>query len=235
MEQSLLTPRLQTVAELVPQGARLADVGTDHAHLPAWLILRGRVTEAIASDLRPGPLARAAETVQAFGLSGAVSLRLCPGLEGIAPGEADTVTICGMGGEVMIGILSVAPWTREGVLLILQPQSNQPKLRCWLGEHGYRVTLETVAREGQRWYPILTVRGGPVRRVSPEEALMGDPAVWRREALRKEYLRFLLEKCRREYAAVSRSAKAEDEARKEELGCCIAGLERAIQGLEERT
>ena len=56
MEHTLeLTPRLRAAAELVPEGARLADVGTDHGYLPAWLLLRGRIDSAIAADLRPAP------------------------------------------------------------------------------------------------------------------------------------------------------------------------------------
>ena len=55
-----LTPRLRQAAQWVPQGARLADVGTDHGHLPIWLMLQGRIPSAIAADLRPGPLSATA-------------------------------------------------------------------------------------------------------------------------------------------------------------------------------
>lgn len=108
-EQLQLTPRLQAVADLVPKGARLADVGTDHAHLPVWLLLEGRISGAIASDIRPGPLERAKGTVEAYRVEERVSLRLCPGLEGITAHEVDTVTICGMGGDMMTDILGAAP------------------------------------------------------------------------------------------------------------------------------
>ena len=63
-----LTPRLRSVAELVPRGARFADVGTDHAYLPVWLLQQGRITGAVASDLRPGPLERARGTAEKYGL-----------------------------------------------------------------------------------------------------------------------------------------------------------------------
>ena len=94
-----LTPRLRSVAELVPRGARFADVGTDHAYLPVWLLQQGRITGAVASDLRPGPLERARGTAEKYGLTGRMDFRLCDGLSGIQPDEVNTIAMAGMGGE----------------------------------------------------------------------------------------------------------------------------------------
>ena len=120
-----LSPRLRMVAGLVPPGSRLADVGTDHAYLPAALIQEGTIPAAIAADLRQGPLNRAKTTVRECELTGKVAFRLCSGLEGIRPEEADAVAIAGMGGETIAEILAAAPWTRErDVPLVLQPMSS---------------------------------------------------------------------------------------------------------------
>ncbi len=233
MEQLQLTPRLQAVANLVPEGAHLADVGTDHAHLPVWLLREGRITAAIASDIRPGPLERARGTVEAYRLQERVSLRLCPGLEGVAAYEADTVTICGMGGDMMVSILAAAPWTKEGVTLILQPQSGQPRLRRWLVAHGYEIQLECLAKEAHRWYPVLLARGGRGAGRYPPEALAGPEWAWREEPLRLPYLRFLREQCSRQLDAVLRSEKAADVPRRAELSECVTTLEQWIQAREE--
>lgn len=232
-EQLQLTPRLQAVADLVPKGARLADVGTDHAHLPVWLLLEGRISGAIASDIRPGPLERAKGTVEAYRVEERVSLRLCPGLEGITAHEVDTVTICGMGGDMMTDILGAAPWTREGVTLILQPQSGQPRLRRWLTTHGYEIRLECLAKEAHRWYPVLLVRGGNSAPLSAPEALTGPERAWREEPLRLPYLRFLRRQCSRQLEAVLRSEKEADLPRRAELAECAAALDRWIQAREE--
>ena len=90
-----LTPRLRQIAAWVRQGAHLADVGTDHAYLPVWLTLQGRVASAIASDLRRGPLDRAQETGRRYGVGDRITFRLGNGLAAVAPEECDTIVIAG--------------------------------------------------------------------------------------------------------------------------------------------
>lgn len=169
-----LTPRLQMTADLAPEGARLADVGTDHAYLPAALILEGKIPWAIAADLRQGPLDRARATVRECGLTGRVAFRLCDGLTGIQPGEVDAVVIAGMGGETIAAILSAAPWVRTGnVPLILQPMSSFPDLRGWLQGNGFAIQEERLAREGEILYTALLVRAGEMEPMSPAELWAG--------------------------------------------------------------
>ena len=120
-----LPPRLRLIAGWVPEGAYLADVGTDHAYLPNWLRLRGTIRRAVASDLRPGPLERAKATGKLYGTDN-IEYRLCSGLSGIRPTEADTIVIAGMGGETILSILKDAPWTADGQhTLLLQPQTHE--------------------------------------------------------------------------------------------------------------
>lgn len=174
MRRPELSPRLRTAADLVPEGARLADVGTDHAYLPVALILEGRIPFAVAADLRQGPLERARATVREYGLTGKVVFRLCDGLRGIHPDEVDAVAIAGMGGETIAAILTAAPWTRErDVPLILQPMSSMPDLRRWLGENGYRIVEERLAQEGNTLYTVLFVRAGEMLPMVPAELWVG--------------------------------------------------------------
>jgi tRNA (adenine22-N1)-methyltransferase len=155
-----LSPRLLALADWVHNGARLADVGTDHAYLPVWLTVRGCLTSAIASDLRCGPLERARETGRAYG-AGNIDFRLCDGLLGIRSDECDVVSIAGMGGENIAAILAAAPWTADGFhTLLLQPQTHAETLRRFLMDHGYQITRERLVRDRGILYPILEVRGG---------------------------------------------------------------------------
>lgn len=189
-----LTARLQTVADQVPQGAAFADIGTDHAYLPVWLLLHGRISHAIAADLREGPLNSARETVKQYGVLGQVSFRLCNGLADIAPEEVDTIAIAGMGGETIASILEAAPWTREGKLLLLQPMTSFPDLRLWLQKNGYYIERETIAREGQRLYSCLAVRSGQMDALSPAELWVGRQSS---DPLRGEFLAMMRRKIER--------------------------------------
>lgn len=168
-----LTPRLYAIAAQVPQGARLADVGTDHGYLPVWLLLHGRIETAIASDLRKGPLDRARETAQQYGQDKNMSFRLCNGLTDIAADEVDTVVIAGMGGETIAAILAAAPWTGRDKLMFLQPMTGMPQLRQWLQRHGYAILEEQIVQEGKRLYSIWTVKGGAMPLLSPAELWAG--------------------------------------------------------------
>lgn len=155
-----LSPRLRLLAGWVRPGARVADVGTDHAYLPVWLVLHDRVASAIASDLREGPLARARETGRTCGAAG-VDFRLCDGLSGIRPDEADTIVIAGMGGENIAAILAAAPWTADGAhTLLLQPQSRAEDLRRFLSEHGFRIVRESLVRDRGILYPCMEATAG---------------------------------------------------------------------------
>ena len=188
-----LTPRLRAIAEQVPKGAKLADIGTDHGYLPVWLILNGIVETAIASDLREGPLDRARQTAARYGAAERISFRLCGGLDGIARSEADVIAIAGMGGDTIAQILAAAPWAREKTLL-LQPMTALPALRRWLGQNGYAIRAERVAREGQRLYSIWTAEGGEMPALSPGELWAGRQSA---DPLRGEYLDFIAAKVSR--------------------------------------
>ena len=188
-----LSPRLQAVADQVPEGAVFADIGTDHAYLPVWLLLNGRIDHAIAADLREGPLARARETAAQYGVTDRVSFRLCDGLTGIRAGETDVIAIAGMGGETIASILAAAPWTRECELL-LQPMTSFPDLRFWLQQNGYMIENEKVIREGERLYSVWNVTGGTMKQLSPAELWVG---VQSDDPLRMEYLTMMEEKLER--------------------------------------
>ena len=170
-----LSPRLQTVAELVPPGTRFVDVGTDHAYLPAALIQRGTIPAAVASDLRKGPLDRARQTAERWGVTDRMSFRLCNGLERVRPEEAETIAIAGMGGETISSILGAAPWAKlGGRRLLLQPMSALPQLRAWLQQAGYRIERERLCREGHTTLHVILRRSaGEMAPLTPARALGG--------------------------------------------------------------
>lgn len=155
-----LPPRLALIAGWVRPDAKLADVGTDHAYLPVWLSLHGRVSSAIASDLRKGPLERARETGRTYGAQG-IDYRLGDGLAFIRPEEADTIVIAGMGGENIAAILAAAAWTADGRhTLLLQPQTRAEALRRFLMDHSYAIVQEALVLDRDILYPVMEVWAG---------------------------------------------------------------------------
>lgn len=206
-KQLELSPRLQRLADWVPQGTALADVGTDHGYLPVRLRLHGLVKCAIASDLRKGPLEHARETGRLYGAD-RIEYRLCNGLSDIRPDEAETVVIAGMGGENIVSILSDAPWTADGRhTLLLQPQSHAEILRQFLAENGYAVRRESLVYDRGTIYPVMEVAGGSM------QLSLGQ--IWGGALLRDDPLggRYLIEKIIRLQGAVAglnRSTRKED-------------------------
>ncbi|MBQ9392746.1 MAG: SAM-dependent methyltransferase [Oscillospiraceae bacterium] len=170
----ILQPRLRHLAELVPVGARLADVGTDHGYLPVWLLLHGRIRSAIASDINALPLRHAVSTAEACGVTDGIDFRHCAGLSGIAPQEVDTVVIAGMGGETIARILEDAPWTRTPeLLLLLQPMTKVEFLRNWLCVKGYAFTGESLVEDKGFLYPVLQLRYGAPSALTPAQCYGG--------------------------------------------------------------
>jgi len=217
-----LTPRLRTVADLVPEGARLADIGTDHAYLPAALLLEEKIPGAIAADLREGPLNRAKQTAAEYGLGDKITFRLCNGLAGIQKEEVDAVAIAGMGGETIADILSAALWVREqNIPLILQPMSSMTDLRIWLESSGFAILEERLAREGDTLYVILSVRAGEMDKLTPAQLWAGKNSP---DLLRGEWLDLWLGKVQRALDGLSRSNKEDAARRMEELTQVKTGL-----------
>ena len=223
-----LSPRLQTIANQITQGARIADVGTDHGYLPAWLLQKGRIDSAIASDLREGPLNRSRETAQRFGVEGRISFRLCDGLTAIHPDEVDTVVIAGMGGETIASILGAAPWTKESSLLLLQPMTGFVELRRWLQSNGYQIMQEHIACEGKKLYTIFAVSGGEMPPLSPAEQWAGQQ---NDSPLRREYLALVRGKVEKALRG-QRAAYTPDETAIVELNAVLAGLYDMEKDLE---
>ena len=151
-----LSKRLEAVAELVTPGMRLADVGTDHGYIPIYLTEAGVIPSAIAMDINKGPLERAKEHIREHGLEGKIQTRLSDGLKNLQMNEADCMIAAGMGGGLVIRILSEERDTAGSLKeLILQPQSEIDSVRKYLTEEGYRIVAEDMVYEDGKYYPMM--------------------------------------------------------------------------------
>lgn len=152
----MLHERLLAVAHAVRAGSRVADIGTDHAYLPVYLVKNGICPAAIAADVRRGPLASAERTVVAAGLADRIAIRLGDGLSPILPDEANDIVIAGMGGETIAAILSAAPWVQAPPYrLILQPMTKAEALHAFLMKNGFTIERERLVSEEKRQYILL--------------------------------------------------------------------------------
>jgi tRNA (adenine22-N1)-methyltransferase len=157
--------RLERVAAHMPAGARLADIGSDHAYLPVALLRRGAIETAVAGEVALTPLRAAERTVGENGLEQWISVRLADGLAAIEPeDEITAISLCGMGGETIRDILDSGKARLSGrERLILQPNGGEQPLRQWLMENDYRILCEEVLRENRFYYEIIVAeRAGPV-------------------------------------------------------------------------
>lgn len=153
-----LSDRMEAIAAMVTDGNVVADVGTDHGYIPIALMTRGRIHKAIAMDLREGPLSRAKEHIVQYGLQDGIDTRLSDGVAALAIGEADTIVIAGMGGELVIHILTDgAKVCKHAKELILQPQSELAEVRAFLREQGYEILDENIIEEDGKFYPMMRV------------------------------------------------------------------------------
>lgn len=151
-----LDGRLSVCADFVREGAKLADIGTDHAYLPVYLAANGKISSAVAADVRPMPLERGRENIEKYGVQNIVSARLSNGLNEISPEEADDIVIAGMGAELISDILENAPWVKNpDKHLILQPMTRAHILRKYLSDNSFEIICEKACEHGGKIYTVI--------------------------------------------------------------------------------
>lgn len=160
-----LTDRLQLIYDEITEGETVADIGTDHGYLPLALIKSGKSPKVIMSDISEGSLAKCRENCESFSAyyekKQAYDLRLGSGLEVLSPSEVDTVVIAGMGGMLIIDLLSKdKALSHSFKKFIFQPRRHIGRLRYWLLENNFRITNESLVRESRFIWPVLTVESG---------------------------------------------------------------------------
>lgn len=185
MNNVKLSNRLRKVLEQIPAGCRLADIGSDHALLPVAAVRTGKAISAVAGEVNPGPFDAARKGVAEAGLGKVIAVRRGDGLEVLEPGEADCISIAGMGGSLIAAILDRGQSLGKlaGVkLLALQPNVGEDILRRWLVKNGWVLTAEHILEEDGKIYEILTAvpekdAEGLTNDQLYQEQVLGDGAV----------------------------------------------------------
>ena len=156
MRNFTLDGRLGSAAKFVRQGATFADIGTDHAYLPLFLLAEGRINTAILADINEGPLDSARQNARDAGFFDKCKFYLTNGAAGLDNEGITDAAICGMGGELIVDIIDNAPIFRDtGVRLILQPMSHQADLRRYLARGGFKILDEEYSYSAGKYYVTL--------------------------------------------------------------------------------
>lgn len=156
MRNFTLDGRLRSAAKFVRQGATFADIGTDHAYLPLFLLAEGRINTAILADINEGPLESARQNARECGYYDKCRFHLTNGAIGLENEGITDAAICGMGGELIAEIIDNAPIFRDtGVRLILQPMSHQQDLRRYLAKEGFAILDEEYSYSAGKYYVTL--------------------------------------------------------------------------------
>ncbi|WP_139693111.1 tRNA (adenine(22)-N(1))-methyltransferase [Sporolactobacillus terrae] len=179
MEKIHLSPRLDCVLHFVPKVECLADIGSDHAHLPCRAVQIGRADSAIAGEVRTGPLYQSTLNVTKQGLRDRIDVRLGDGLDVLREqGEASAIVIAGMGGELIADILERGKnKIGKKTVLILQPNSREPRVRRWLVYNGWTISDEAIVNEGHHVYEVIQASQGSKPRLLSEPELMMGPVL----------------------------------------------------------
>lgn len=184
-----LTERLRQIASLVPRGAVVADIGTDHALLPVYLVREDVCPKVIATEVKEGPLRLAGANLASFSRRDRIELRRGDGLTVLWPGEADAVVLAGMGGATMRAILAGVPAVlAAGPLLILQPMNGVRALRTWLYEQGWHLVTEKLVAERGRFYVIMAAARGREPTPDPLAMAVGPRLIENHDVLLPVYL-----------------------------------------------
>ena len=192
--KSALNARLLSAAELVRQNATFADIGTDHAYLPLFLLEEGRIEYAYCSDINAGPLASARKNAEERSMTDKISFVLTDGASVLSGKGITDYAICGMGGELIADIIDRAPhFCDAGVNLILQPMSRQAVLRKYLASRGFEIKCESYSYDAGKYYVcLLATYTGQKREIDEIESELGNPYVESRNDVAKlGYLRTL--------------------------------------------
>ena len=172
--KTVLSARLRSAVPYLKRGGAVIDVGTDHAYLPIYLVGEGISSRALACDINRGPIESAERNIAAAGLARRIDTLCTDGLHGAEQFDPDDIMIFGMGGELIIRILSEAPWVKDASIgLVLQPMTRAHLLRRWLLENGFAIVGETITHE-DRYYQTIAARfSGKSEEYTEEELLLG--------------------------------------------------------------
>ncbi|MBA1435061.1 tRNA (adenine(22)-N(1))-methyltransferase [Bombilactobacillus bombi] len=223
-----LSPRLQTIVDMVPAVKCVADIGSDHAYVPIYLVQHKLIQRAIASEVSPGPLSISQKDIQAANLQTQISTRLADGLAGLhAVDEVDLAVIAGMGGQLITQILKRGQEQLQYIpQLILEPNNDEACVRAWLSQQQWQIIDENIVQEGRHIYEIiLAQQTSAAPALSSQEIMFGPCLLKKRDEVFILKWQEQLRRARFMYHNLQKAAKAQPQK--------ILLAQKRIQQIEE--
>lgn len=212
-----LSNRLSTIAKCVPKDSRVIDVGTDHAYIPIYLMKNKIAKSCMATDIRKGPLEKAKLNIKAHGVD-AIELMLTDGLNGIRKEDGDVIIMAGMGGYLIIEILSNnLQLAQEAHKLILQPQQDIDRVRKFLHKNGFKIEDEEFVEDAGKYYTTIVAISGIEKYEKPYEYEYGKILINKKSSVFKEYMLQKQEKLKKIYNSISQIDSEYTNKRRKEL------------------
>lgn len=195
MKKVTLGNRLCAAASFVRDGAVVADIGTDHAYLPIYLVSEGRAVSAVASDIKKGPADIAKSNVDKYAIADKITVRVAAGLDGIENYSPTDILICGMGGELIASIIDKSEYVRnENVRLILQPMTSVRELRTYLSNGFFTIDENIVYEDGKLYQVICAAYDGKEHIYADTELELGRENIRKRGELFQKLLNLTIAK-----------------------------------------
>ena len=188
-----LSPRLKKIVDFTDKCGVVADIGTDHALVPVYLIENGLYKKAYACDIRPLPLKRAEKYIFSRNLSDKITTIQTNGLQNV-PDDTDTIVIAGMGGEMIIDILS-SDISHHAATFVLQAMTAVDALREFLYKNGYKILDEDIVAEqqGRKLYSVIKAQKTDLPKDYSAIDVLLSPALQRKKSAEKEmYIKKLI-------------------------------------------
>ena len=224
---SFMTPRLLAVANMVDSAGCVADIGTDHAYVPVYLILNDMAKTALAMDINEGPIGRAEENIKRFSLSDKIKTRLSDGLAQLTDNEADTVIVAGMGGILINNIIEASKGRLSSVKkYVLQPMTAIEETRRYLAENGFEIVDEVLAKEDEKIYTIISATPGEMKIENEINYYIGEHLIKKQDKILPEYIKGKIYEFEKAVTSMKNAQNPEIKQKEERFLYLISELKR---------
>ena len=189
-----LSKRLEKINKLVPNGARVGDIGSDHGYLIASLALGGKINKGYACDNKKGPFLKLKDTILSLDLHNKIDVDLSDGIRNL-PSYINCLVIAGMGGDLILNILNENKEKLSNIEhIILDPHTKPKEVRQGLINLGYFIEDEDDIIEDHIYYQIIKFKKGNSPVLNDNELEFGPILLRKKSSFFKELINKTLQK-----------------------------------------